>query len=77
LFRQKSFERDESELVIIATPFLVRPVARNALSRPDDNFSPAGDAGTFFLNRVNKVYGRRDTPVADAEFHGSVGFIYK
>ena len=77
LFRQKSFERDESELVIIATPFLVRPVARNALSRPDDNFSPVGDAGTFFLNRVNKVYGRRDTPVADAEFHGSVGFIYK
>jgi pilus assembly protein CpaC len=77
LFRQKSFERDESELVIIATPYLVRPVARNALSRPDDNFSPTGDAGTFFLNRVNKVYGRRDTPVADAEFHGSVGFIYK
>ncbi len=77
LFRQKSVERDESELVIIATPYLVRPVARNALSRPDDNFSPANDAGAFFLNRVNKVYGRRDTPVADAEFHGSVGFIYK
>ncbi|MET0747016.1 MAG: type II and III secretion system protein family protein [Rhizobium sp.] len=77
LFRQKSFERDESELVIIATPYLVRPVPRNALSRPDDNFSPAGDAGTFLLNRVNKIYGRRDTPVADAEFHGSVGFIYK
>jgi pilus assembly protein CpaC len=77
LFRQKGFERDESELVIIATPYLVRPVARNQLARPDDNFSPSGDAGTFFLNRVNKVYGRRDTPVADAEFHGSVGFIYK
>jgi pilus assembly protein CpaC len=77
LFRQKSFERDESELVIIATPYLVRPVARNQLARPDDNFSPAGDGGTFFLNRVNKIYGRRDTPVADAEFHGSVGFIYK
>lgn len=77
LFRQKSFERDESELVIIATPYLVRPVARNQLSRPDDNFSPTGDGGTFFLNRVNKIYGRRDTPVADAQFHGSVGFIYK
>ena len=77
LFRQKSFERDESELVIIATPYLVRPVARNSLSRPDDNFAPPGDAGTFLLNRVNKIYGRRDTPIADAEFHGSVGFIYK
>lgn len=77
LFRQKSVERDETELVIIATPYLVRPVARNALSRPDDNFSPVNDGDAFLMNRVNKIYGRRDTPVADAEFHGSVGFIYK
>ncbi|MFT3999923.1 MAG: type II and III secretion system protein family protein [Rhizobium sp.] len=78
LFRQKSFQRDESELVIIATPYLVRPVARDKLARPDDNFSPTNDAGIFFMNRVNKIYGRRDgPPVADADFHGTVGFIYK
>jgi pilus assembly protein CpaC len=77
LFRQKSFQRNESELVIIATPYLVRPVARNQLARPDDNFSPSNDAATFFMNRVNKIYGRRDAPVADADFHGTVGFIYK
>jgi pilus assembly protein CpaC len=77
LFRQKSFQRNESELVIIATPYLVRPVARNQLARPDDNFSPENDAATFFLNRVNKVYGGREAPVADAQFHGSIGFIYK
>ena len=34
LFRHKSIERNETELVIIATPYLVRPVARNALARP-------------------------------------------
>ncbi|QYA13338.1 type II and III secretion system protein family protein [Rhizobium sp. AB2/73] len=78
LFRQKSFQRDESELVIIATPYLVRPVARDKLARPDDNFSPTNDAGVFFMNRVNKIYGRKDgPPVADADFHGTVGFIYK
>lgn len=77
LFRQKSVERQETELVIIATPYLVRPVARNQLARPDDNFSPENDGAAFFLDRVNKVYGRRDTPVADAQFHGSIGFIYK
>ncbi|MGO8256685.1 hypothetical protein ACC792_37900, partial [Rhizobium ruizarguesonis] len=37
LFRQKGFERQETELVIIATTYLVRPVARNQLSRPDDD----------------------------------------
>lgn len=77
LFRQKAFQRTENELVIIATPYLVRPVARNQLNRPDDNFSPENDGATFFLNRVNKVYGGREAPVADAQFHGSIGFIYK
>jgi pilus assembly protein CpaC len=77
LFRQKGVERQETELVIIATPYLVRPVARNQLNRPDDNFSPPDDASAFFMNRVNKVYGSSQAPVADAQFHGSIGFIYK
>jgi pilus assembly protein CpaC len=77
LFRQRTVERDETELVIIATPYLVRPVARNQLNRPDDNFSPEGDAASFLLNRVNKVYGGRQVPIADTQFHGSIGFIYK
>ena len=76
LFRSKDFMRNETELVIIATPYLVRPVARNQLARPDDNFNPDNDAATFFLNRVNKVYGRREADVS-GQYHGAVGFIYK
>ncbi|WP_410010947.1 type II and III secretion system protein family protein [Rhizobium sp. NRK18] len=77
LFRSKDFTRNETELVIIATPYLVRPVARNALAKPDDNFNPASDQATFFLNRVNKVYGREEDTVQPGQFHGTVGFIYK
>lgn len=76
LFRSKDFMRNETELVIIATPYLVRPVARNQIARPDDNFSAENDAATFFLNRVNKVYGRKETE-ASGRYHGAVGFIYK
>ena len=76
LFRSKDFIRNETELVIIATPYLVRPVARNQLARPDDNFNPENDGATFFLNRVNKVYGRKEADVT-GRYHGSVGFIYK
>lgn len=76
LFRSKDFVRNETELVIIATPYLVRPVARSEIARPDDNFNPANDAATFFLNRVNKIYGRQE-PVAGRRYHGAVGFIYK
>lgn len=76
LFRSKDFQRNETELVIIATPYLVRPVARNQLARPDDNFNPENDGATFFLNRVNKVYGRKEADVT-GQYHGTVGFIYK
>lgn len=77
LFRQKRYERNETELVIIATPYLVRPVARNELSRPDDNFQPASDAESVFLGRVNKIYGRKEASPPPAPYQGNVGFIYK
>lgn len=75
LFRSKDFVRNETELVIIATPYLVRPVARNKLARPDDNFNAENDAAMYFLNRVNKVYGRKEA--VTGQYHGAVGFIYK
>jgi pilus assembly protein CpaC len=77
LFRSKDFQRNESELVIIATPYLVRPVERSRLGRPDDNFNPEGDVATFFLNRVNKVYGRRENAQTPGRYNGTIGFIYK
>ncbi len=77
LFRSKDFVRNESELVIIATPYLVRPVARDQIARPDDNFNPENDAAMYFLNRVNKIYGRKEQPATGQQYNGSVGFIYK
>ncbi|MDB5523627.1 MAG: ctpD [Rhizobium sp.] len=77
LFRSKDFQRNETELVIIATPYLVRPVERSKLARPDDNFNPEGDVAMYFLNRVNKVYGRRDTNKTPGRYNGTIGFIYK
>ena len=43
LFRSRDFVRNETELVIIVTPYLARPVARNELAKPDDNFNAASD----------------------------------
>jgi pilus assembly protein CpaC len=77
LFRSKDFVRNETEMVIIATPYLVRPVARSALNRPDDNFNPTNDAASFFLGRVNQLYGRREAGVPVGNYAGAVGFIYK
>ena len=75
LFRSRAFTRDETELVIIATPYLVRPVARTELQRPDDNFQPENDTKSLLLGRVNRIYGNRNKP--SGPYHGNIGFIYK
>ncbi|MBD9374301.1 type II and III secretion system protein family protein [Rhizobium sp. ARZ01] len=77
LFRSKDFVRNETEMVIIATPYLVRPVARSELNRPDDNFNPTNDAASFFLGRVNQIYGRKEAGMPSGNYAGAVGFIYK
>ncbi len=77
LFRSRAFERNETELVIIVTPYLSRPVARNELSKPDDNFTPASDGAGMFLGRVNRVYGTMKTDLPKGRYHGVVGYIYK
>jgi pilus assembly protein CpaC len=77
LFRSRDFVRNETELVIIITPYLVKPVARNALAKPDDNFNAASDGAGMFLGRVNRVYGTMQTDKPNGRYHGVVGFIYK
>ena len=77
LFRSKDFIRNESELVVIITPYLARPVARNDLAKPDDNFNAPSDGAGMFLGRVNRVYGTMQTDKPNGRYHGVVGFIYK
>jgi pilus assembly protein CpaC len=77
LFRSRDFVRNETELVIIVTPYLARPVARTALAKPDDNFNPSSDGAGYFLGRVNRVFGTMQTNLPNGRYHGVVGYIYK
>ena len=77
LFRSKEFVRNESEVIIIVTPYLVRPVARNKLAQPDENFTAAADAAGYFMGRVNRVYGTKRGKLPKGRYTGSVGFILK
>ena len=43
LFRSTDFNRSETELVIIVTPYLVRPVSTAAFSVPTDGFEIPDD----------------------------------
>lgn len=77
LFRSREFQRDESEIVVIVTPYLVRPTARAKLTQPDENFQPASDAAGYFIGRVNRVYGTKQGTIPKGRYSGSIGFILK
>ena len=78
LFRSRDFQRNETELVIIVTPYLVKPVARAALTTPDQGFAPASDAQSILLGNLNRVYGSNgSSPDASYQYRGKIGFIYE
>jgi len=76
LFRSANFQRDETELVVLVTPYVVRPIMEAAaIAAPTDGLAPASDLEMYFLGRLHAVYaGRRPTPQAD-ELAGPIGFI--
>jgi pilus assembly protein CpaC len=48
LFRSDQFQRRESELIIIVTPYLVQPVSDNRLALPTDGYIPPHDVDRIF-----------------------------
>jgi pilus assembly protein CpaC len=74
LFRSRDYQREETELMITATPYIVKPMEPNQVQRPDDGFVEAHDAQTILLGRLNKIYGTSGGPLPQA-YKGRVGFI--
>ncbi len=73
LFNSNSFQREETELVIVVTPYIVRPVSRPSLLRlPTDNWSPPSDLDRILFHR-QQALGTGATPVA--RIPGDAGFI--
>ena len=57
LFRSRDFQRRESELMIMVTPYVAKPMEAAQVKRPDDGFGDTHDAEAIFLGKLNKIYG--------------------
>ena len=74
LFRSRDYIKQETELVIMVTPYMVKPTARQELARPLDGLTAASDRKANFLGHLNRIYGRASAaPVGDLK--GDYGFI--
>jgi pilus assembly protein CpaC len=75
LFRSRDYQRQETELMIIVTPYVVKPVKPNEIARPTDGFADASDPQAWLLGRVNQLYASPGNPEAIKDYKGPVGFI--
>jgi len=75
LFKSRDYINNQTELMVIVTPYIVRAVAQKELSRPDDGFADAPDPATVLLGKLNRIYGVARRPDPQLGYHGSYGFI--
>lgn len=81
LFHSTNFQRNQSELVIIVTPYTVRPADATALRAPTDGFQAASDVERIFLDRFNAGGSGNASGTASQigitgeRLHGDAGFI--
>lgn len=78
LFRSRDYQRMETELMIMCTPYIARAMEPKQVSRPDDNFVDSTDGQAVLLGQINRLYGKvaptGAAPIGQS-YRGRVGFI--
>jgi pilus assembly protein CpaC len=75
LFKSNDYINQRTELMVLVTPYVVRPVAVKDLSRPDDGFADPSDPAQVLLGRFNRIYGVGGTFDPPDLYRGKYGFI--
>ncbi|MFN4141804.1 type II and III secretion system protein family protein [Aestuariivirga sp.] len=74
LFSSRAYQNDQSELVVIVTPYIVNPTHESKLATPTDGFNPPTDLQQIFLSRLNRIYGPPGEH-PNGIYHGQIGYI--
>ncbi len=75
LFRSRDYQNNETELVIIVTPYLVEATHESNLRDPAEGLVVASDAETFLMGKLLSTYGLAGAGVKEASLQGPMGFI--
>jgi pilus assembly protein CpaC len=75
LFRSRDYQNNQTELMVLVTPYIVRAVAQKDLSRPDDGFAAASDPQGVLLGSINRIYGVPGRTEPARSYSGTYGFI--
>jgi pilus assembly protein CpaC len=75
LFRSRDYQRNETELMIIVTPYIAHDIDPDQVVRPDQNFEDASDPQAVLLGRVNRIYSTSGSLRPLPGYAGKIGFV--
>ena len=75
LFRSRDYVNNQTELMILVTPYIVHAVAHKDLSRPDDGYADVSDPAQILMGRLNRLYGVAGRADPNRTYNGRFGFI--
>jgi pilus assembly protein CpaC len=75
LFRSRDYQRLETELMIMVTPYIAKPMEQRQVTRPDEGFVDATDGQGVLLGQINRLYGVAGGQPLGRAYRGRVGFI--
>jgi pilus assembly protein CpaC len=75
LLGSTAFQRQETELVVTVTAYLVNPVSHNSLDLPTDGFLPSSDLKRYFLMSLQETYVGKPPGLSPSALKGPVGYI--
>ena len=79
LFRSTQFQNNQSELIILVTPYIVRPVSNQKMALPTDGYVPPNDFQTLLFGNLYQQEPipaeENTTPSLAPKLRGEGGFI--
>ncbi len=75
LFRSTEFRRNETELVIAVTPYIVDPLKSSDVRLPTDDFRPASTMERFFYGALGSLGGNAERISQTPSLEGPIGFM--
>lgn len=75
LFRSTAYQREETELVLAITPYLVDPMLSGDVKLPTDEFKPASVMESFFYGALGSLSDDAERISQTPSLEGPIGFM--
>jgi pilus assembly protein CpaC len=75
LFRSRDFQQNETELVVIVTPYLVKSLRPDQIQTPADGLQVADDLSSTLMGQLNKGFNKPVSPPPGKTYQGPFGYV--